>query len=231
VDLDHSYEREHSTVEPGRYVMLVVSDTGRGMDPETLSHIFEPFFTTKGLGEGTGLGLSTVYGIVKQAGGHILPYSEAGQGTAFKIYLPAVPDVGGEPQQMNPPSTNEIRGTETILLLEDEPALRKLVHTILEQQGYSVLEAGTPEEALRLCEEHAGSIQLLLTDVVMPKMSGRQVAERAVRCVPELRVIYMSGYSGDAIVHHGVLDSGVAYLQKPFSSESLLYKVREVLNG
>ena len=231
VDLDHPYVRDHSTVEPGSYVMLVVSDTGRGMDRETQSHIFEPFFTTKGLGKGTGLGLSTVYGIVKQGGGHILPYSEAGQGSTFKIYLPAVLETGGESQEQNAPSGIEMGGTETIVVLEDEPALRRLVHAILEQRGYRVLEAGTPEEALRLCQEHAGTIQLLLTDVVMPGMSGRQVAEWAVRCRPELKVIYMSGYTGDAIAHHGVLDSGVAFLQKPFSSDSLLYKVREVLNG
>ena len=228
---DNPYVRYHSNVESGRYVMLVVSDTRLGMDRETQSHILEPFLKTKGVGKGTGLGLSTVYGIVKQAGGHILPYSEPGQGTTFKIYLPAVLETGGEPQQPGAPSHIEIPCTETVLVLEDEPALRKLVHAMLEQRGYTILEAASPEEALMLCKEHAGPIQLLLTDVVMRGMSGREVAERAVLYRPELKVLYMSGYTGDAIAQHGVLDSGAAFLQKPFSSESLLNTVREVLNG
>jgi PAS domain S-box-containing protein len=231
VDLDQPYTRDHLTVEPGRYVMLVVSDTGQGMDPETLSHIFEPFFTTKAPGQGTGLGLSTVYGIVKQGGGHVWTYSEPGRGTTFRIYLPAAVEDGAGAREADLTRQVETRGTETILVLEDEPALRRLVETILDQQGYTILEAATPEQALRLCDEHAGSIDLLVTDVVMPGMSGRQIAEFAVQRRPSLKVLYMSGYTADAIAHHGVLESGVAFLQKPFSSESLLQKVREVLNS
>jgi two-component system cell cycle sensor histidine kinase/response regulator CckA len=231
VDLDDAYTLGHLTVEPGRYVMLAVSDTGQGMDQETQEHIFEPFFTTKEPEKGTGLGLSTVYGIVKQSGGHIWTYSEPGRGTTFKIYLPAVLAAGSEPRQLALPSLMQTRGTETILVLEDEPVVRQLVLAILAQQGYTVLEADTPEEALRLCKEYAGSIQLLVTDVVMPGMSGRQVAEAALTCRPTLKVLYMSGYTGDATAHLAVLDSGAAFLQKPFSSESLLQKVRELLNS
>jgi PAS domain S-box-containing protein len=231
IDLDQPYTRDHLTVEPGRYVMLVVSDTGDGMDPETLSHIFEPFFTTKAPGQGTGLGLSTVYGIVKQGGGHIWTYSEPDHGTTFRIYLPAAIEAGDGSLESDLRGRIETRGTETILVLEDEPALRKLVQTMLDQQGYTILEAATPEQALRLCDEHTGSIDLLVTDVVMPGMSGRQIAERAVQRRPTLKVLYMSGYTADAIAHHGVLESGVAFLQKPFSSEALLQKVREVLNS
>lgn len=230
VDLDQPYIHDHLTAAPGRYVMLVVSDTGQGMDRETMSHIFEPFFTTKGPGRGTGLGLSTVYGIVKQGGGHVCTYSEPGEGTTFRIYLPAVLEAGDTPVQADLPKLVEPRGTETILVLEDEPALRKLVQSLLGQQGYTILEAATSEQALRHCEAHDGTIHLLVTDVVMPGMSGRQLAERAVQCRPDLKVLYMSGYTADAIAHHGVLDAGVAFLQKPFSSESLLQKVREVLN-
>jgi signal transduction histidine kinase len=230
VDLDEPYVHGHLTVEPGRYVMLVVSDTGKGMDHETQAHIFEPFFTTKGPGKGTGLGLSTVYGIIKQSGGHIGTYSEPGQGTTFKIYLPAVLESGISPQQTDLPSRMDTRGAETILVLEDEVAVRKLVQAMLGKQGYTILEADNPVEALRQCKEHAGPIDLLVTDVVMPGMGGRQVAELAVQDRPALKVLYMSGYTSDAIAHHGVLESGVAFLQKPFSSETLLQRVREVLN-
>jgi PAS domain S-box-containing protein len=230
VDLDQPYIRDHLAAKPGRYAMLVVSDTGQGMDRETMSHIFEPFFTTKGPGRGTGLGLSTVYGIVKQGGGHVWTYSEPGHGTTFRIYLPAVREAGGDVPEADLPKRIETRGTETILVLEDEPALRKLVQALLGQQGYTILEAATFEQALRHCEVHDGTIHLLVTDVVMPGMSGRQLAERALECRPGLKVLYMSGYTADAIAHHGVLDAGVAFLQKPFSSESLLQKVRDVLN-
>jgi PAS domain S-box-containing protein len=231
VDLDQPYVSGHSTVAPGRYVMLAVSDTGQGMDPETQSHIFEPFFTTKGPGKGTGLGLSTVYGIVKQGGGQIWTYSEPGEGTTFKIYLPAVLEAGGEPKGLVLPSRSEARGTETVLVLEDETSVRKLVQAMLGQQGYNILEAGTPVEALKYCKEHAGPIDLLVTDVVMPGMGGRQFAELAAHYRSTMKVLYMSGYTGDSIAHHGVLDAGVAFLQKPFSLESLLQKVREVLNN
>jgi two-component system, cell cycle sensor histidine kinase and response regulator CckA len=231
VNLDQPYVRGHSTVEPGRYVMLVVSDTGQGMDYETQTHIFEPFFTTKGPGKGTGLGLSTVYGIVKQSGGQIWTYSEPGQGTTFKIYLPAVLDAGTTPQPEDLPRRMETRGTETVLVLEDETAVRKLVRAMLSEQGYTILEAGSPVDALRLCKVHVGPIHLLVTDVVMPGMGGRQFAGLAEQYRPTMKVLFMSGYTGDSIAHQGVLASGVAFLQKPFSSESLLQKVREVLNG
>jgi two-component system cell cycle sensor histidine kinase/response regulator CckA len=212
-------------------VVLVVSDTGQGMDHETQSHIFEPFFTTKGPGKGTGLGLSTVYGIIKQSGGHIWTYSEPGQGTTFKIYLPAVLASGSDAQQADVPVPMDTRGTETILVLEDETAVRNLVQALLGRQGYTVLEAGSPGEALRQIKEYGAAIHLLVTDVVMPGMGGRQVAEQAVQYRPALKVLYISGYTGNAIANHGTLDPGVAFLQKPFSSESLLRKVREVLNG
>jgi two-component system cell cycle sensor histidine kinase/response regulator CckA len=231
VDLDQPYVRGHSTVEPGHYVMLVVSDTGHGMDLETQSHIFEPFFTTKSPGKGTGLGLSTVYGIVKQGGGQIWAYSEPGKGSTFKIYLPAVLTAGSEPKGAALPTRTETRGTETVLVLEDETSVRKLVQAMLEQQGYNILEAGSPVEALKYCREHAGPIHLLVTDVVMPGMGGRQFAELAANYRSTMKVLYMSGYTGDSIAHYGALDAGVAFLQKPFSSESLLQKVREVLNG
>ena len=231
VDLDQPYVRGHSTVEPGRYVMLVVSDTGQGMDLETQSHIFEPFFTTKGPGRGTGLGLSTVYGIVKESGGQISAYSEPGKGSTFKIYLPAVLTAGSEPKCPDLPSRKENRGTETVLVLEDETSVRKLVQAMLGQQGYNILEAGSPVEALKYCKEYAGPIDLLVTDVVMPGMGGPQFAELAANYRSTMKVLYMSGYTGDSIAHHGDLDAGVAFLQKPFSSESLLQKVREVLNN
>ncbi len=231
VNLDQPYVGGHSTVEPGQYVMLVVSDTGHGMDLETQSHIFEPFFTTKGPGRGTGLGLSTVYGIVKQSGGQIWTYSESGQGTTFKIYLPAVLGAGSELKGAALPTRKETRGTETILVLEDETSVRKLVQAMLGQQGYTILEAGSPVEALKYCKEHAGPIHLLVTDVVMPGMGGRQFAELAANYRSAMKVLYMSGYTGDSIAHHGALDPGVAFLQKPFSSESLLQKVREILNS
>jgi two-component system cell cycle sensor histidine kinase/response regulator CckA len=231
VDLEEPYVRGDSAVEPGRYVMLVVSDTGHGMDLETQSHIFEPFFTTKGPGRGTGLGLSTVYGIVKQSGGQIWADSEPGKGSTFKIYLPAVLTAGSEPKGAAVPNRGETRGTETVLVLEDETSVRKLVQAMLGQQGYNILEAGTPVEALKYCREYAGPIDLLVTDVVMPGMGGQQFAELAANYRSTMMVLYMSGYTGDSIAHHGSLDAGVAFLQKPFSSESLLQKVREVLNN
>jgi len=217
------------TVEAGRYVMLAVSDTGVGMDHEIQSHIFEPFFTTKALGRETGLGLSVVYGIIRQSAGYIWAYSEPNKGTTFKIYLPAVLDAVGEPLTADLPRPGT-RGNETILVLEDEATVRKLVQAILAQHGYTILVAGTPEEALRYCEAHNGPIDLLVTDVVMPKMNGRQVVYQALRHRPALKVLYMSGYTSDAIAHHGVLDSGVAFLHKPFSAESLVQKVRDVLD-
>jgi signal transduction histidine kinase/CheY-like chemotaxis protein len=215
-------------MRPGRWVLLVVSDTGIGMDEATRARIFEPFFTTKEPGKGTGLGLSMVYGIVKQSGGFIWVASEPGRGTAFKIYLPSVEELGewvGPGENQGAP-----RGSETILLVEDEAPVRVLARRCLEGSGYRVLEASGPDEALGLAARHDGPIHLLLTDVVMPHVDGRELAERLGRERADVRVLYMSGYTDDAIVHHGVLDPGTQLLQKPFTPVSLAQKVREVLD-
>jgi CheY-like chemotaxis protein len=227
--LDENYMREHGGVKPGRYVMLAVSDTGSGMDEETRSHIFEPFFTTKEMGKGTGLGLSTVYGIVKQSDGYIWVYSEAGQGTTFKVYLPRVEACADESQKLATLGTGD-RGSETILLVEDEDGVRALVTQVLSRQGYTVIETSHGQEALEQYERHTGSISLLLTDVVLPQMSGREVAERLKALRPNIKVLYMSGYTDDAILRHGVIGQETAFLQKPFTTASLARKVREVLD-
>ena len=217
-------------VEPGPYALLMVSDTGVGMDEETRAHIFEPFFTTKDVGKGTGLGLATVHGIVRQSGGHITVESEPGRGTTFAIYLP---EVHGAPVPQEPSQALEDapRGVETILLVEDEAEVRDLAHDILELGGYRVLEAATPEEAERICRDEQSPIHLLLTDVVMPHMGGRVLAERLTAARPAMRVLYMSGYTDDTIVHHGVLGQGSAFLPKPFTPNDLSRKVRAVLDA
>jgi len=230
VELGKAYADLHSGAEPGSYVMLAVSDTGTGMDEATRARIFEPFFTTKEPGKGTGLGLSTVYGIVKQSGGNIWVYSEVGQGTTFKVYLPRVK----EDAQEGAAATDyeaPLRGTETILLAEDEEVVRKLVCDVLERCGYHVLEAANGGAALSACESYEGPIHLLITDVVMPGMGGRDLANHLASLRPEMKVLFMSGYTDDAIVHHGILDAGIPFLQKPVSPDEMTRKVREVLDG
>jgi hypothetical protein len=228
--VDEKYAKHHVSVEPGWYVMLVVSDTGCGMDEATQNRIFEPFFTTKEVGRGTGLGLSTAYGIVKQSGGNIWVYSEVGRGTTFKIYLPRTDSVAENPQA-NSDQDESPSGTETVLLVEDEEMVREMAHEILRMSGYQVLESTHGSEALTVCEQHEGPIHLMLTDVVMPQMSGRELAERLVPMRPEMRVLYMSGYTDDAIVHHGVLEDGVAFIEKPFTPNALARKVRVALDA
>ena len=230
VDLDKAYFRDHGAEgKPGPYVMLAISDTGSGMDKETREHIFEPFFTTKEIGKGTGLGLSTVYGIAKQNNGFIWVYSEPGQGTTFKIYLPRVKE-GAEPEEKERTPVLKLGGSGTVLIVEDDDSLRKLARTVLKQRGYKVLEAENGDDALRVSKEHDGSIHLLITDVVMPKMGGREVAEQLQPLYPQMKVIYMSGYTDNAIVHHGILADGLNFLEKPFSPGALALEGREVLD-
>ncbi|MFO0965381.1 MAG: PAS domain S-box protein [Gemmataceae bacterium] len=228
VEVDATYVQMRPEAKPGRYVMLAVSDTGCGMTEEVKAHIFEPFFTTKAQGKGTGLGLATVYGIIKQSGGLIYVYSEPGQGTSFKIYLPAV-----EEPMLTAKSLHDLRpatsGNETILLVEDEDAVRGITRMALQMHGYKVLETSRGEEALRLCEQHQEPIHLLLTDVVMPGMSGRQVAEALRSRRPAMKVLFVSGYTDDAVVRHGLVEAETAFLQKPFTPISLAAKVRAVL--
>jgi PAS domain S-box-containing protein len=229
-ELDEHFVHGHLDVNPGSYVMLSVSDSGLGMKPAVRERIFEPFFTTKERGKGTGLGLSTVYGIVKQSGGHIWVYSESGHGTTFKIYFPRVDDT---PEKIKPKTgSGELpRGSETILVVEDEKEVRSVASNVLKRQGYRVLEASNGGIAFLLCEQHSSPIHLMLTDVVMPEMNGRELAERVAGLHPEMKVLFMSGYTDDAIVQHGILEKNVRYIQKPFTVENLARKVREVLEG
>jgi CheY-like chemotaxis protein len=230
VELDETYVRAHKDARVGPHVVLSVADTGTGMAPDVLAKIFEPFFTTKEPGKGTGLGLATVYGIIKQSGGHVGVYSEVGVGTTFKVYLPRVEQ---SPKEAKAPSgiRKPPRGTETLLLAEDEAALRSLAKFILTECGYTVLCSADGTEALRLATGHAGPIHLLITDVVMPGPSGRTVAEELIKHRPALRVLFVSGYTDDAVIRHGVLRDGVNFLQKPFSPFALAVKVREVLDA
>jgi two-component system cell cycle sensor histidine kinase/response regulator CckA len=229
VELDEKYARTHIAVTPGPYVMISVSDTGVGMTPEVKEQVFEPFFTTKEKGKGTGLGLSTVYGIVKQSGGNIWVYSELGKGTSFKIYLPRV-DEPLEEKKEKVMEEGFPRGDETILIVEDEEEVKDLTAQILKKYGYTILKASKGNEAISICDGHKGSIHLMLTDVVMPEMDGRRLAESIISLRPGIKVLYMSGYTDNAIIHHGVLDKGMNYIQKPFTVESLARKVREVLD-
>ena len=228
VSLDDDYTKHHIAVVPGPFVMLAVSDTGIGMDEQTKARIFEPFFTTKLAGKGTGLGLSTVYGIVKQSGGNILVYSEAGRGTTFKVYLPRV-DEGDQEYKRSAESVEDLQGSGTILLAEDEEMVRTLASQVLEMYGYQVLEAANGGAALLICERHKERIHLLITDVVMPEMSGPELADRLAQLRPKMKVLFMSGYTDDAIVHQGVLDEGTPFIQKPFAPDDLARKVKEVL--
>jgi signal transduction histidine kinase len=230
--LDEAYADRRAVVKPGRYVHVVVSDTGCGMDEHTQSHIFEPFFTTKEQGKGTGLGLATVYGIVKQSGGYIWVYSEQGHGTSFKIYLPMVEAAAESPQYVE--RNEELpRGSETILMVEDDASLREVTCEFLQSSGYNVIPAGSPEEALHLAERHKGPIDFLLTDVILPKMNGRELATKLAKARPEIKVLYVSGYT-DGIVRdgvHGKLEEGLAFLQKPYTRQALTRKVREILDS
>jgi len=230
VYLTEDYSRHQVAFKPGPYVMLAVSDNGSGMNDEMKARIFEPFFTTKEQGKGTGLGLSTVYGIVKQSMGYIWVYGEVGLGTTFRVYLPAI-DEEADSKQASPPGQPIALGSETILLVEDDEMVRGLTRTTLEESGYNVLSAPNGAEALHICEQHPEPIHLLLTDVVMPGMSGRAVADRLTTLRPQMLVLYMSGYTEDAIVHHGVLNEGVDFIEKPFAPAALTRKVSEMLDA
>jgi signal transduction histidine kinase/CheY-like chemotaxis protein len=228
VEWDELVAHGRSSLSPGSYVRLTVHDTGMGMDAATRSHLFEPFFTTKAPGQGTGLGLSTVYGIITQSGGHIEVDSAPAQGAMFAIYLPRVEETieAGQHDRARPETP---RGQETVLLVEDEAGVRSITRTMLELRGYRVLEAGGGEEALQICAQQEGPVQLLLTDVVMPGMTGPEVAQRLTRLRPEMKVLYMSGYTDDTILRYGVTELGTAFLQKPFTADMIAWKVREVL--
>ena len=230
VDLDRSSADPHRDVEPGPYALLAVSDTGHGMDATTIAHLFEPFFTTKEVGKGTGLGLATVYGIVKQTGGYVYAYSEPGLGACFKIYLPQAAEALRAGRMPVPSTVPLSGGKETILLVEDEEQVRTIARVVLERQGYTVLEAENGTAALAMCERDTTRIDLILTDVIMPGMNGRALTDRLVTDERTPKVLYMSGYTDEAIVHHGVLDPNTAFLSKPFTTDGLVRKVRDVLD-
>ena len=229
--LDQNQVERHVDVASGRYVMLAVSDSGCGMNPETKARIFEPFFTTKPPGQGTGMGLATVYGIVKQSGGHVWVHSELGLGTSLKIYLPQ--SEPGERHQgvTSPfPASSRATGSETILLVEDEQAVRDLARSVLKRGGYTVLAACDGEEALRLSKNHAGDIHLMITDNIMPGMRGHELADVMRKLRPQIKVLFISGYTDDAAIHRGVLVEGIQFLQKPFTPDALARKARSVLD-
>jgi len=229
VKITDEYITTHPQISPGDYTMIAITDSGIGMDKKTQDRIFEPFFTTKEKGKGTGLGLSPVYGIVKQSGGYIWVYSEPGQGTTFKIYLPSVFEkIEEKENNIRIPVSYE--GTETILLVEDEDAVRDLAHKVLQENGYQVLDAKNGGEALLIYEEYSKPIDLIITDVVMPMMSGKKLIKRLEKLKSVAKVIYVSGYTDDVIVHHGILEEGINFVQKPFSPISLLKEVRRVLD-
>jgi len=229
VELDESYVSTHGDVTPGPHVLLAISDSGTGMSEEVRRRLFEPFFTTKAGGGGTGLGLATVFGVVKQSGGSIFVYSEEGRGTTFKIYLPVSERPVDPPQNGDRPVSE--RGTETVVVVEDDPSVRELVRIMLGDCGYVVLTAADADAAVRLCEEQPGGVDLLLTDVVMPDVGGRVLAERLTALFPALRVLFMSGYSDEAVFRHGIIRPDTAFIEKPFSQAALARKVREVLDA
>jgi CheY-like chemotaxis protein len=228
-DLGPDYVARRPPTQAGPYVMLAVTDSGMGMDAETQAHLFEPFFTTKETGKGTGLGLSTVYGIVKQSEGYIWCYSEVGVGTTFKIYLPRVDEEASPGLKL--PAPRMAQGSETVLLIEDDPSLRDLLCETLEGAGYTVLVAEGGTNALQIADEYAGAIQLIVTDVIMPGLTGRQAAEKIKSARSEVEILFISGYTSEAIAKHGVLEPEARYLSKPFAPDDLLRKVRDVLDG
>jgi CheY-like chemotaxis protein len=231
VTLSQDSVGRHLELKPGDYVMLAITDTGTGMSEETKARVFEPFFTTKDVGQGTGLGLSTCYGIIKQSGGHINVYSEAGKGTTFKVYLPQIEHQTKVAPGQRAPSDLP-RGTETILLVEDDPSLREMACALLQRLGYSVLGAANGMNALSLVEQRGKeSIDLLFTDVVMPQMDGKELSDRIRTSHPETKILFASAYTENAIVHQGVLNPGVALLQKPFTPSALAHKIREILDN
>jgi nitrogen-specific signal transduction histidine kinase/CheY-like chemotaxis protein len=228
VDFDEAYVRTRPDVRAGAYVMLAISDTGHGMSADTLAHVFEPFFTTKGPGKGTGLGLATVHGIVQQSGGHVAVYSESGRGTSFKVFLPRIDEPVNAREAVVQPGTRG--GEETVLVVEDAEGVRTVVAEMLAADGYTVLMAADPLQALERARSHAGPIHCLLTDVVMPHMSGAELEKRLRPEHPDLKVVFMSGYADGAVVQHGLLDGGFPFIQKPFTAVSLLGKLRDVLS-
>ena len=230
IEFDAAYCAENNGFIPGRYVMLAVSDNGCGMDKQTMDKIFEPFYTTKGQGKGTGMGLSTVYGIVKQNTGFINVYSEQGHGSTFKIYF-RMHTAGADDIKEKRPVAPLLTGDETILLVEDEPAALEMTQTMLKKFGYTVIAASSPVQAMHIAEKNSGRIKLLLTDVVMPGMTGRDLSDNLTARYPQLKCLFMSGYTSNVIAHHGVLDDNINFIQKPFSSRELATRVREALNS
>ena len=228
VELDETYAAVHASVRPGQYVMLSVSDTGIGMDAATQARMFEPFFTTKGPGKGTGLGLATVYGIVNQCGGTVWVYSEVGRGTTFKIYLPRIGDAARSATSAEPRTAQ--RGTETILVVEDEPALRNLALRILRSAGYHVLAASGADEAVQILQRHPGRVHLMFTDMVMPGMGGQELAASLVRARPDMKVLYTSGYTDDTVLREGTRDAAANFIGKPYSRSGLTDAVRQALD-
>jgi two-component system cell cycle sensor histidine kinase/response regulator CckA len=229
LDIAADYLREHAWVRAGQYVVLAVSDTGHGMDAETKARLFEPFFTTKEVGKGTGLGLATVYGMVKQSGGYVWCYTEPGRGTCFKVYLPRVEEMADAVRRRDAVWTGKTHGTETILVVEDEEPVRQLVSNVLETRGYTVLRASDGEQALMLSGYHAGPIHLVVSDIVMPGMTGPEMVDRIAADRPGVKALFMSGYTDGTVAHHGFLAEDAAYLEKPFGLDKLTAKVREVL--